>query len=332
MKRVANIPFPCVDSARILLLVAYLSASLTGVSCTREGPAESSKATPAVGNNGSPVITSAKILNDPLSLDSPVSVQIEAQDPEREAVSFRYQWYADDTALAGQTGPTLPPGLLRRGQMVSVEIVPADGSQAGKAYRTAAALVGNTPPRIFGVTLSPQTIAVDEQVEAVVEASDPDHDRIDLSYRWFKNDVVIKEGDEPFLMTTGFMPQDQIAVEVTAHDPSAAGNSLRSIAVTVGNRPPKIVSMPPAADTKAIYEYSVQAVDLDGDRMAFQLESAPPGMTISQQSGHIVWPLPADSSGTFHVKVIAQDGRGGAAYQEFDLTLSAQAPAKLSDS
>jgi len=256
-----------------------------------------------------------------------VNVTVEAEDPEREAVSFRYQWYADGTVLTGQTYPTLAPEQLRRGQMVSVEIVPADGAQAGKAYRTAAVVVGNTPPKISGVTVTPQPIVIGENIEAQVEASDPDHDRIDVSYRWFKNGVVIKEGDEPFLMTTGFLPQDQIAVEVTARDPSATGNSVRSASLTVGNRAPKILSMPPASDGKSPYEYAVKAVDLDGDRMAFQLEAAPPGMTIDQQSGRIVWSIQADQSGTFHVKVIAQDGRGGAAYQEFDLSLAAQAPA-----
>ncbi|MBY0247902.1 MAG: Ig domain-containing protein [Nitrospiraceae bacterium] len=256
-----------------------------------------------------------------------MTVTIEAEDPDREAVSFRYQWYVDGTALAGHTSPTLAPEHLRRGQMVSVEIVPADGAQTGKAYRTAAVVVGNTPPKISGVTVTPLPIVIGENLEAQVEASDPDHDRIDLSYRWFKNDVMIKEGDEPFLMATGFIPQDQIAVEVTARDPSTPGNSVRSASVTVGNRPPKIVSMPPASDAKNPYEYTVKAVDLDGDRMAFQLEAAPSGMTIDQQSGRIVWSIQADQSGTFHVKVIAQDGRGGAAYQEFDLSLAAQAPA-----
>lgn len=314
-------------SVQYCLLLVCLPMMLAGAACTREGPAESAKAAPAIGNNGPPVVTSARILNNPLSLDSPVTVTIEAEDPDREAVSFRYQWYADGTALAGQTSPTLAPEHLRRGQMVSVEIVPADGAQTGKAYRTTAVVVGNTPPHVSGVTVTPQPIVIGENIEAQVDASDPDHDRVDLSYRWFKNDVLIKEGDEPFLMTTGFIPQDRIVVEVTARDISSTGNSVRSASLTVGNRPPTIVSMPPASDTKNPYEYTVKAVDLDGDRMAFQLEAAPPGMTIDQQSGRIVWSIQAGQSGTFHVKVIAQDGRGGAAYQEFDLSLAAQAPA-----
>ncbi|MBH0196001.1 MAG: hypothetical protein HP494_10505 [Nitrospira sp.] len=119
---------------------------------------------------------------------------------------------------------------------------------------------------------------------------------------------------------------------VTVRDSSSTGNSVRSVSVKVGNSPPKIVSMPPASDGKSPYEYAVTAVDLDGDHMAYQLEAAPPGMTINQQSGHILWSLPTDQFGTFHVKVIAQDGRGGIAYQEFDLSLSAQASAKPAQS
>jgi hypothetical protein len=149
-----------------------------------------------------------------------------------------------------------------------------------------------------------------------------------VTYRWLKNGVVIKEGEEAFLTTAGLAPRDQIVVEVTGHDPSAAGNSVRSAALTLGNRPPKIVSVPPASDAAAPYEYNVKAVDPDGDQMAFQLAAAPPGMTINEQSGRITWPVPADQHGTFHIKVVAQDGQGGAAYQEFDLTLSPPAAAK----
>ena len=313
-------------------LLLCLPILLAGGACTREGPAEFAKASPAIGNNGPPVVSSARILNHPLSLDSPVTVQVEAEDPEREAVSFRYQWYADGAALAGQTHPTLAPGLLHRGQMVSVEIVPADGAQTGKAYRTAAVVVGNTPPSTASVILTPQPVRPGQRIEAQVEAVDPDHDRVDLTYKWFRNQTVIKEGEESFLETTGLSSHDQIVVEVTAHDPSASGNSLRSDPLMLGNADPQIVSAPPTSGAQDRYEYSVRAVDPDGDPLTYRLETAPPGMAINEQSGHILWSIPADQSGTFHVKVIAQDSRGGATYQEFDLSLAAPAQTKPAQS
>lgn len=314
-------------SVRSHLLVACLSILLLGVSCTGGGSTESSNTPSVKGNNRPPVIKAARILNSPLLLSRPVEVQIDAEDPEREPISFRYQWYVDDVALAGKTNPTLPAERLRRGQTVSVEIIPADGTQKGEAYRTKAVTVGNTPPHVNSVTLVPPTAQPGERVEAQVEAGDLDHDRTDLIYRWFRNATMVKEGEDPFLNTTGFAARDQIVVEVIVHDPATAGNSLRSAPLTLGNRLPKIVSVPPAPGAGDQYAYAVSAVDPDGDRMAFRLETAPPGMTINEQSGHIVWPIPSNQYGTFHVKVVAQDGQGGAAFQEFDLTLSAPAPA-----
>ncbi len=319
-------PIALSGSVRFPFLIICLSISLTGVSCTGGGSTESSDSPALKGNNRPPVIKSARILNSPLLLTRPVEVQIEAEDPEREPISFHYRWYLDNVLLAGQTSSTLPTEQLKRGQSVVVEITPADGTQKGEAYRTASVVVANTPPSITSVVLSQQTIETGGRLEAQVEASDPDHDLVDLTYRWLKNDVVIKEGEEPFLMMPGLNPQDQIAVEVTAHDPSATGDPLRSNVLTVGNRPPKILSVPPASGGTSPYEYMVKAVDPDGDHVAFQLETAPPGMTINEKSGQIVWSIPSDQQGIFRVKVVAQDGQGGSAFQEFDLTLSAPAP------
>ena len=303
--------------AALLTYCGSESSTTTGLSADQSG-----------SGNRPPVVKSAKIFNDPLTLTEPVAVQIDAEDPEREAVSFRYQWYVNDAPLAGQTGSTLPSALLRRGQTVSVEITPTDGSHKGQPYRTAAVSVGNTPPRVIRVSLTPQIAQSGDRLEGRVDASDLDHDLVDLSYRWLKNNAVVKEGEEPFLDTTGLAVRDEIVVEVTAHDPISAGSSLRSDPVILGNSTPKIVSNPPAPGTSDHYEYAVKAVDLDGDRLTYQLTMAPPGMTISEESGRINWQIPADQHGIFHVKVVAKDGQGGIAYQEFDLTLTAPVPAK----
>jgi hypothetical protein len=259
-------------------------------------------------------------------LTIPVAVQVNAEDPEREPIAFRYQWYVDNVALVGQTNPTLPAEQLKRGQAVSVEVTPSDGSQEGRSYRTAAVVVGNTPPRISVVTLSPRTIEVGGKLEAQVEASDPDHDRVDLIYKWYRNGAVIKEGEEPFLDTTGFATHDKIMVEVTAQDPSLSGNSLKSEPLVLGNGAPKIVSTPPTTASEDHFDYQVKAIDPDGDQLTYHLETAPPGMTIGAESGHIAWRFPSDQQGTFHVKLVAKDSQGGMAFQEFDLTLTAAVP------
>lgn len=255
-------------------------------------------------------------------------MQIVAEDPEREPVSYSYQWYVDDTPLKGQTNATLPAELLRRGQRVGVEIVPADTTQKGPAYRVQPVVVGNTPPIVRAVTIVPLAVQPGERLEAQAEAGDPDHDRVDLTYRWFRNHVLVKEGEEAFLDTQGFVAQDKIAVEVTARDPSAVGNTVRSGELVMGNSLPTIVSIPPAPGTPDSYTYAVKAIDSDGDALTYHLEAAPSGMTIGERTGRIEWRVPVNQPGVHHVKIVVKDGRGGAAYQEFDLTLTAAPPAK----
>ncbi|MGQ0667100.1 MAG: putative Ig domain-containing protein [Nitrospiraceae bacterium] len=310
------------------LLIVGISALAFGASCTG-GSSPSGPGSPvSAKGNQPPVITSAKILTDPIPLTGPVTVQVHADDPEREAVSFQYQWFVDNLPLPKQTDATLPAELLRRGQAVMVEIVPTDGTQKGQAYRTKSVVVGNTSPKITSVSLTPQTVRPGDKIEAQVEAADPDHDRVDLTYKWFRNDALIKEGEEPFLDTAGLGSGDRVVVEVAAHDPARSGSSLRSDPLLLGNNAPTIVSAPPAPGAPNRFEYSVQAVDPDGDRLTYQLETAPPGMTISEATGLIAWSIPPDQQGTFHVKVVAKDGRGGMASQEFDLTLTAAGPSK----
>ncbi len=305
-----------IQSGLLLTGIALVSACTGG-----EGAEATAQATRASGNRP-PVIATAVIINAPLSQSAPVAVQIQAEDPERETVSFLYQWYVDNAPIASQTSATLPPEFFRRGQTVSVEIIPTDGANKGQPYRTADVVVSNASPRVTAVSLMPQTARAGDKLEAQVEAGDPDHDRVDLTYRWYRNDTVIKEGEDPILDTTGLAAPDRISVEVRASDPAGSGHSLKSEPLALGNSGPRIVSTPPPAAVQDRFDYSVQAIDPDGDRLTYHLEMAPPGMVISSESGHIGWQISTDQQGTFHVKVVAKDEHGGLATQEFDLTLT----------
>lgn len=310
-----------------LTLGAGALSILLGAACSGGGVSDATSPAARSGGNQPPVVTSAKILDAPLSLAVPVSVQIQAEDPEREAVTYQYQWYVNEAPMAGQTNPTLASDGLRRGQRISVEIVPADSVQKGQAYRTAGVLVGNTPPTVIAAVL--QFADNGARVEAQAEVSDPDHDRIDLTYRWLQENKVLKEGEESFLLTKGLNPRVPVVVEVLPRDSEAAGKPLRSAPLLLSNHPPQIVSTPPVPPGVGRYEYLVKAVDEDGDPISFQLEQAPAGMTIDETTGRLIWAVSADQVGAVHVKVLAKDGQGSATYQEFDLTFAGEtAPAK----
>lgn len=316
-------------AVKFWFLALGVCALSTNVSCTESPTGTPNSSAPAKGNQP-PTIISAKILYDPISLTGPVEVQVDAEDPEREAVSFYYQWHVDNVPLAGQTNATLRAELLKRGQSVFVEIIPSDAVHKGNPYRTKSVVVGNTSPRVATVSLTPQIARRGDKLEAVVEASDPDHDRVDLTYKWYRNEVMIKEGEESFLDTEGLVARDRITVEVTAHDPATTGNSLKSEPLVLGNSAPKIISSPPSSDLQGRFEYLVKTIDPDGDQVHYYLEVAPTGMSISETSGHITWQIPPDQKGISHVKVVAKDGYGGMATQEFNLTLTDANPTKRS--
>ena len=312
-------------AVRFWLYGLGIGALIINISCTGSSPGTTNSSVSAKGNQP-PAIISAKILNDPISLTGPVEVQVDAQDPEREAVSFEYRWYVDNVPVTTQTNAIFPVELLRRGQIVFVEIIPSDSTNRGHPYKTKSVVVGNTAPKVTAVSLSPQMVRTGDKLEAQVEANDPDHDRVDLSFKWFRNDTIIKEGEESFLNTTGFSPGDIITMEVTAQDPAGSCHSLKSGPLALDNSAPKIVTTPPTSAVHERFDYSVKALDPDGDQLTYYLEMAPSGMTIGPGSGQIGWQVPTNQQGTFHVKVLAKDGHGGLAMQEFELTLTAVLP------
>jgi hypothetical protein len=86
-----------------------------------------------------------------------------------------------------------------------------------------------------------------------------------------------------------------------------------------------IVSNPSALTNREQYEYVVQATDVDGDTVTYGLETGPPGMTIDKSSGQVIWKVMPGVPGTHRVKVTAEDGQGGIAWQEFELSIPSTA-------
>ena len=78
------------------------------------------------------------------------------------------------------------------------------------------------------------------------------------------------------------------------------------------------------------YEYVVQAKDVDGDTVSFRLETAPPGMTIDRVTGLLSWLVNPGLAGTHRVKVMADDGQGGMAWQEFEVSIPSTAQSSAS--
>lgn len=295
--------------------------------CTAESSPDGGSSSGLSGNHP-PVIHEATISPSPVVLAAPLSLQIHAEDQDRDALTFHHQWVVNGNPLREQTASTLSPDLLKQGDRVSVELVPDDGKERGAIYRTAEVAVINTPPIISSLSVRPQPAKPGDKLEAFVEVADPDRDNIELSFRWWRNATVAKEGEGAVLDTTGFARTDVVTVEVTPRDRTDVGKPMKSEPLVLGNSPPTILSTPSAPVGRERYEYAVKAIDPEGDRIRYRLETAPPGMTVEADTGHIVWLVAPELTGTYKVRVVAEDTQGGTAFQEFDVTLANQASSK----
>jgi hypothetical protein len=295
--------------------------SLLFVGCNQNSHTGDGSSSPnAASSQNLATISLATITPDPITLNETVKVMIETDGDSSDRAGIQYQWMANGYPLQGQTGPTLMPSMLQRGDRVTVDLVPTRGTAQGAHYQAAPVIVGNTPPVVTNLYIE-RPVDPHAPVFAKMDASDADRDEMQFDLRWWRNGKVVKQGPDTTLDTTGFQTKDTLEVEVTPRDQSSVGKSVRSEAVYVGNSPPKIVSVPVDLIGRERYEYRVKAVDADGDSLSFLLEVAPPGMVIDKETGQLVWQIPPEQHGSHRVRIIAEDGQGGKAFQEFDFTL-----------
>jgi hypothetical protein len=255
-----------------------------------------------------------------------ISAFAEAKDPDQDEVTFRFRWFVNGERIPGDSSATLSPDALKRGDRVTVEAVPHDGTMEGLPLRAAEVSVVNTPPMIESLALEPKEPKVGDRIHVVLEGKDVDGDVVQYRYKWQRNSQVVQEGEQNALDTSSFSRGDTITVAVLPQDQNGAGKEVQAQGLTMVNRPPKFTSAAPASVSQGMFDYIVTASDPEGDPVSFFLDSAPPGMTIDERTGRLQWAVPSASNGSYHVKITVKDDHQGWAFQEFDVVLKAPAP------
>ena len=310
---------------RVFALFGIIGGLLTALALVWGGLSrdKNETASQALGtSNHSPVVKAVTILPSPLNLSGPISVRVEAQDLDQQTMVFRYRWLVNGHVMSDQTLSTLPAQLIKRGDQVSVEVIPFDGITEGTPFRSVPVTVTNTAPIVSDVAVDLDHDVQGRRLLAKVNVADPDQDPVTLTYRWRKNETVLKEGEDNALDLAGLTAKDMVQVEVTASDGAPHGSTTVSGRFTLTNSSPSIVSSPAASPRGDHYEYLVRATDPDGDPLTYALEVSPPGMTIEAETGQIRWMISQETTGSQRVRVVAKDPQGGFATQDFDLSLN----------
>lgn len=317
------------EAGSCAVMMLGISLSLLIIGCDGSKPGSSSHeltgGSPDNKSRSGPIIHSAAIIPLPLTRNVPLAVQVEADAPSLGAVTVHYQWIINGVSVVGETNQTFDPTQLKRGDQVSVDLIPVAASGQGPPFHVEGGVVQNSPPVIRAIAFQPSEVRVNTPLQAYAEVVDVDHDPVRLTFRWRRNDQVVKEGDEALLNLAGFRPGDVIVVEATPADLDGMGQTVRSEPVTIQNSPPTVTTVPTPPTNLDKYEYAVHAIDPDGDPMRFSLISAPLGMTIGEHSGLMVWRIPPGLKGTHNAQIAIEDNRGGSAIQDIQLTLPAPA-------
>lgn len=182
-------------------------------------------------------------------------------------------------------------------------------------------LAAGNGPRIFDLSYQPSPFHVGTGIEVVPRLLHGKGQKVRYSCRWFVNGQEIEGADGTTLSGEYFSRGDTVSVEVTAQQGEYRGGVVKSGEIEASNAPPEIVSRPPEQIIQGKFEYRVEAVDADADELSFSLLNAPEGMYLDAEDGTLVWDVAPWTKGNFSVKVLVEDGYGGQAGQEFELTL-----------
>ena len=155
-------------------------------------------------DEGERVVLQAEVRNTPPAPPSVVlvpaaaaageAITCDARAPERDAdqepITVRLQWLRNGQAEAIAEGsPTLPAGVVRRGERWRCEARSSDGT--AESARTGAELtVANSPPTAPQVAIEPENARRGDDLLCRVStaSTDPDADPVTYAYAWTEND------------------------------------------------------------------------------------------------------------------------------------------------
>jgi len=121
-------------------------------------------------------------------------------DADGDAPGLTYEWMLDGSPLDGATGSTLEPGLVVRGDEVSVRVTPNDGMDSGPSITSPTVIVANGVPYAPSVAITPSepNLGVDDLLCSVADGlADPDGDACTYDVRWIRDGIAFPDAANP---------------------------------------------------------------------------------------------------------------------------------------
>ena len=289
--------------AALLLLILAL------ISCKKEDK----------GINHTPEIISAKIEPRDLAKNMRAGVFIKALDKDKDDIIFKIEWFLNDEKVF--EGKEISCEEFKKGDLLYAIITPYDGKEYGKPYKTAPALIKNSPPKILEAYFSPDTIfTTTNKIEIVAKAEDPDNDNISYIVEWYINGKK-QEGEKEIFTPKNLKENDLLEAIVYAYDGEEKSKNFVRVSYLVQNSPPiinieeseiKIPSYP-------IFTYKINAYDPENDKLKFEIISSNIKEVEIDENGIVKGKI-EENVKKINIKIKVTDSKGN--YREREIIFS----------
>jgi hypothetical protein len=226
----------------------------------------------ALVGNTPPSVDAAHLSTTSLGEGDTLSVTLTGViDIDGDDVTYTYDWYVGGVWTSG--AETLDGAFFAKGDEIYVVVTPADPTDAGAPVTSDVAWVGNTPPTVTDVVLSPAAPSTDDTLTATATTSDADSDGLTYTYDWYVDGVLVQSGASDTLSGSAFERDDGVYVVVTVTDGTDTA-SATSASVTVWNSAPgaPVVSIDPAdplSTEDLLCGVDAASADAEGDAVTY---------------------------------------------------------------
>ncbi len=219
--------------------------------------------------NKPPVAESPRILpSEPLTEDDLIcSYGYEDADKDPEN-GTEIKWYKNNLHQINLDNfKTVPFNNTRKNEKWYFTVKPKDGVDFGEMVTSPEILIGNSPPVVSNVVLSPSEPYDVDKLVCTYDYYDADGDKeMGTTLRWYKNDSLQEKYNDQKIIPNGVLKKgDKWRVVVRPSDGIDRGKYLSSQIVEVLNTPPIVtdlfIQIAPNGDLIAKYTYSDASKD-----------------------------------------------------------------------
>lgn len=124
--------------------------------------------------NAPPRVTQVKVSQPKAYRGGSLTAEVAGDDPDGDAVTFKYAWSVNGEDLHWEQGPQLAGDKFHRGDRVVLQVTPFDGKVVGNPFKGVDLVIDNAPPK-FVSTPSQTFEGMSYHYEARAEDPDGDH-------------------------------------------------------------------------------------------------------------------------------------------------------------